>query len=187
MRFIKRAAPQDARTAIEGLLAAANGSAPWLALRGIPRAQSWHEVDPEKRVLDAESSVPPPADLMNKLGTVNLELKMPKEWLGLPIVFCPKVSGLAWNNCVAVDASGSTELAVPAYWQPGHALELWATDVVVTIDRPFVRVGSVDEAVLSKAGAGGTVVGTTTSKASTLEMLQQDAEAQSDLMTFAAR
>jgi hypothetical protein len=183
-RFISRAADQDARSAVEKLLAAPNGTAPWIALEDKPKDRSWSQVDPEKRALDPESSVPPPADLMNKLGTVNLQLKLPKEWLGLPIVFCPKVSGLAWNNCVAVNASRTTQLSVPAYWQPGSPLELWATDTVSTIEKPLFLVGSVDASVLARAGVGGTIIGTTDSTASTLEMLQKDADAPSHIMAF---
>jgi len=102
-------------------------------------APTWADVAPERRVIDPDGELPPPATVMADLRAHLVHFAFPAEWRGFEGSLVTFVPGVGWNVAVPFGVRGD-DPAVPAYVSLTKPLELWVVPSPGDIRKPLARL-----------------------------------------------
>jgi hypothetical protein len=86
-----------------------------------PSPPPWAQVPPDQRELGGA-----PAEVMAKLETRDMVLRLPDGWGGAAVEICPKIS-VGWGTCIK-PFDGRVEDHLTVYVEPGRPLQLWLAE-----------------------------------------------------------
>ncbi|HEX8001391.1 MAG TPA: hypothetical protein VF519_01710 [Mycobacteriales bacterium] len=114
----------------------------------LPTRPAWADIPAERRFIDPDGEVKPPAAVMATLAPHLVHLSFPAEWKAFDANLATFVPGVGWNAAVRLRIE-SRDPAVLSYVSLTAPLEVWVIPSRGGIQRPYARLATIPAAAFA--------------------------------------